>query len=394
MRGTKLFFLGLVVAMGLSVGCGDDDAVINTADASGGDGDGDGDGDAGEGDAGDSDAGPMLPDLDPEWLTVEPGGETICARGDEFRFFARGGTVNKLVIFFDGGGACWDAQTCGIGEALFSPTAEENLDDLEDGVGDNADPENPFRDWYQIFIPYCTADVHWGDNVATYTPEGGGEDIVINHKGQANVQAVLDWVYERFEAPESIFVTGVSAGAYGSIGWAPYIIDHYPDAEVSQLGDCGAGVITETFFEDSFPSWNSAGFIPDWIPALDVPIEELKIENLYIGIANHYPDHFFGQYNTDQDENQILYYVAMGGMEEDWSPTMRGKIDAIIDGADNFRSYIAGGVKHVILPYPEFYTYASDGVRIRDWVADIAAGEEVENVDCGEDCAEPEIVER
>ena len=76
---------------------------------------------------------------------------------------------------------------------------------------------------------------------------------------------MLDWVYERFRSPETIFVTGVSAGAYGSIGWAPHIIDHYPDSKVVQLGDCGAGVITDTFFMDSFPSWKAESLIPDWI---------------------------------------------------------------------------------------------------------------------------------
>ena len=29
-----------------------------------------------------------------------------------FHFWAKRGTVNKLVVFFDGGGACWDPLTC------------------------------------------------------------------------------------------------------------------------------------------------------------------------------------------------------------------------------------------------------------------------------------------
>jgi len=179
----------------------------------------------------------------------------------------------------------------------------------------------------------------------------------------------------------------------GSIGWAPYIIDHYPSSYVAQLGDCGAGVITDTFFSDSFPSWNAESFFPDWIEGLDVPIEELALEKLYIEIANYYPNHFFSQYNTHNDENQRFYYTAMGGEDEDWSPKMYEKIEAIIDAAPTFRSYIAGGVKHVVLPYEEFYTYQVDGVRLRDWVADIANGEPVDTVHCTE-CDEAELFER
>jgi hypothetical protein len=201
---------------------------------------------------------------------------------------------------------------------------------------------------------------------------------------------VLDWVYERFSAPETIFVTGMSAGSYGSIGWAPHIMDHYPRAYVAQLGDCGAGVITDSFFTESFPSWKADAILPDWF---DVPLEEMALEDLYIELANHYPENFFGQINTHNDENQRLYYVAMGGADENWSPAMYEKIQAIIDGAPTFRSYIAGGVKHVVLPYPELYTYQVDGVRLRDWVADIAEGVPVETVHCTE-CDAPELFER
>lgn len=387
-------FFGLcAVGLFLVAGCGDDDPmVLNGND----DGSVDEDfPDAAAGDAGDAgddagDAGPLVPELDSSWTKIAPGGDTICARGDDFHFFVRGGSVNKLVILFDGGGACWDAATCGVADAIFSPTADEELPEPGDGIGDITDGENPFRDWYQVFIPYCTGDIHWGDADTTYQPEGDVPEITIHHRGQVNTRAVLDWVYERFAAPETIFVTGVSAGAYGSIGWAPYVIEHYPGSHVVQLGDSGAGVITDTFFQDSFPSWNADSLIPDWI---DIPLDQLKLEDLYIEVANHYPEHFFGQYNTHNDENQRFYYVAMGGDDADWSPKMHAKIDAIIDGAPTFRSYIAGGVKHVILPYPELYTYESDGVRLRDWVADIANGEAVENVQCT-DCDEPELYVR
>ena len=371
------------------LGCGDDDDKSDSGSGPQHDASTNPGKDAGH------DAGPqaMLPDVDPVWTKIEPGGDTICARGDEFHFFVRGGTVNKIAIVFDGGGACWNAATCGLADAIFDPKADEALPDPGDGVSDNADAENPFKDWYQVFIPYCTGDVHWGDNVMTYPGQDGMPDVTIHHKGQVNTKAVLDWVYERFEKPDTVFVTGMSAGSYGSIGWAPHIMEHYPDSYVVQLGDSGAGVITDTFFQDSFPSWKADSIIPDWIAALDKPLEELKLEDLYIEESKAYPKNVFSQYNTNNDENQRFYYTAMGGKDEDWSPKMHEKIAAIIAGAPKFRSFIEGGTKHVVLPYPEFYTYASNGVRIRDWVADLANHKPVENVQCT-DCAEPEIVER
>jgi hypothetical protein len=227
----------------------------------------------------------------------------------------------------------------------------------------------------------------------TYPGEDGAPDVTIHHKGQVNTRAVLDWVYERFDKPDTIFVTGMSAGAYGSVGWAPHIMKHYPDSYVVQLGDSGVGVITDTFFQDSFPSWKADAVIPDWIPALDVPIADLTIEDIYIELSKAYPDNQFSQYNTNNDETQRFFYTAMGGKDEDWSPKMHASIEKIQAGAPKFRSFIEGGQKHVILVYPEFYTYASDGVRIRDWVADLASHKQVKNVACT-DCEEAETVKR
>ena len=35
-----------------------------------------------------------IAELGEGWNTIKPGGKTICARGDEFQYFVRKGTVN------------------------------------------------------------------------------------------------------------------------------------------------------------------------------------------------------------------------------------------------------------------------------------------------------------
>jgi hypothetical protein len=40
---------------------------------------------------------------------------TGCGRGAPYSFFFRPGTVNKVVIDFEGGGGCWDALTWCVG---------------------------------------------------------------------------------------------------------------------------------------------------------------------------------------------------------------------------------------------------------------------------------------
>ena len=333
---------------------------------------------------------PTLPALTKGWTQIAPGGDTVCSRGSEFFFIVRKGSVNKVVIDFMGGGACWNETTCSIAESIFN----ENLDVFEGqegdvnlpGIYDSTEEANPFKDWYHVFIPYCTGDIHWGNAEVDYGAAAG----VIQHKGAVNAQAVMDWVKENFSAPESIFVTGCSAGAYGAIGWAPRIIEMFPEAKVTQMGDSGVGVITDSFFKESFPRWNAWEILPTWIETLNLPEEELyklSLNDVYIRVANQYPNHLFSQFTTAFDSTQVFYYQAMGGgTEEEWTSKMREGIEQTHQKASNFRSFLAQGDQHCILPYTEFFTKETQGMTVSEWVADMVDGQPVENITCGDPC--------
>lgn len=332
----------------------------------------------------------LVDELDERWNEILPGGDTICSRGSEFAFYVRPGTVNKVVVEFQGGGACWDELTCGLADAIFNPDISSTRRGLSDagrltGIYDRDNAENPFRDWHHVYIPYCTGDIHWGNAQRTYD-EGGSGEVTINHFGAVNAQAALDWTYANFDDPDTVFVTGCSAGAYGSLGWAPYIMEHYTDAEIYQMGDCGAGIITEDFFEESFPAWNAVGILPDWIPALDpntVSYLDLSIPVLYGELGKYYPQHIVSQYNTIADNNQTFYFEAMGGSGVDaWSDAMVASIEEASSLADNFYAFIAAGDQHCVIPYEEFYSFEADGVQLVDWVRDLVSGEEIESRWC------------
>lgn len=357
-------------------GCGDDGVT-------GGEG---GSGAASQG--GGSGGVPTLPTLDPGWNEFLPGGDTICARGTEYAYFVHPGTVNKVIVDFIGGGACWNQLTCSVAGAIFS----EDVEDLRDavatgafsGIYDKENPDNPFKDWYHVVIPYCTGDIHWGDAITTY--DEGPEPITINHKGAVNTRTVLDWVYQNFSAPEQVLVTGCSAGSYGSALWSAHVMQHYASSQVIQFGDSGAGIITQEFFQDSFPSWSAEQAFPSWIPELDpaqVDLLTLALPDLYKGIANHYPQNFVSQYNTAFDDNQHFYYEAMGGGDVDeWSQQMLASIAEIDAGADNFASFIAPGEQHCIILYDNFYTVNAGGVRLVDWLRELVDQGSVESVSC------------
>ena len=338
---------------------------------------------------------PNLPtDLAEGWNEIKPGGDTICSRGTEYAYWVRPGTVNKVIIDFIGGGACWNAGTCGFADQIFSDTVDDVRDAVEandpHGIYDHEKAENPFKDWYHVVVPYCTGDIHWGDSVTTYSP-GTANEITINHKGAVNSRAVLSWVYENFSKPEQILVTGCSAGSYGAALWSADVMGHYADSQVFQFGDSGAGIITEEFFKESFPSWKVDQAFPKGIPELDptkVDIQALALPDLYAGIANHYPKSWMSQYNTVRDENQTFYFTAMGGSGVDeWSQLMLASIDEIEERAPTFDSFIAPGEQHCILLFDNFYTVNANGVKLSDWLGDKINGKAVQSARCeGVEC--------
>ncbi len=391
--------LAILLAVALAA-CGEEDAGDADGGGAAGSGDGQSDGSEPECEQGQvrvegNCVAPTLPDLGPGWTKMEPGGDTICSRGTPFAYWTRPGTVNKLLVYFQGGGACWNAETCSVGIGSIFKDAVVDADSPADGRGvfELENPDNPFKDWYIVYVPYCTGDIHWGDNTVTYPAVGGSPELTIHHRGFVNGAAVLDWIYENFNAPEFIFTTGCSAGAYASAMFGLYLMDHYRDTGVkgAQLADSGAGVVTPDWFAQSFSQWNVEANLPRWIPYFDeTHIEQYTMATAYIAGANFYPDMISAQYNTAHDWNQGFYYIAMGGTQEEWDAKMEQSVQQIAAEAPNFRYYVAWGDMHCIMPADYFYTYQVNGVRFSDWVEDLAAGEEVQNVHCT-DCESKEL---
>jgi hypothetical protein len=331
-----------------------------------------------------------------ELAVVEPGGETICSRGTDFRFFAVGGNTDKIVLDFAGGGACWNDITCGVADAIFSPEApsKEEIEGMvasgySPGFYDLDNPDNPFLGWTLVHIPYCTGDVHWGNNVVDYN-----DDLTIHHKGHVNFQAVMQWVKERYPDPSHIMVTGCSAGAYGAVGSSPHVQKTWPDTKLTVLADSGAGIITQNFFQDSFPNWNATEMVPWWLPELEgKSVDDLDIVSLYSAIVNGIPDMRVAQYNTAFDRDQIFYYDVMGGEAEDWHPKLVETLAEITARAPAFRHYTAPGPIHCLHPYDFFYEREVNGVAYSAWLYELAHGADApDTVACaGESCLDDPI---
>src|SRR5688572_712976 len=160
-----------------------------------------------------------------QWQVIEPGGDTACSDGSPYRFFVHPGDPARLLVEFEGGGACWSAETCAMEiftrRVTTDPEAVRQLG-LMVGIYDRGNPQNPFREWTHVYVPYCTGDLHWGNSARTYTSDGPA--YTIHHRGAANAAAALRWASENVPAPARVTVTGCSAGGYGAMVWGPGLL--------------------------------------------------------------------------------------------------------------------------------------------------------------------------
>src|SRR4029079_15086682 len=77
---------------------------------------------------------------------------------------------NTLVIWLNGGGACFSGASCLVNPRSFGLTDFQDTvrviasrkGHLKQGIFERTSASNPVRDWNQVYIPYCTGDLHAG----------------------------------------------------------------------------------------------------------------------------------------------------------------------------------------------------------------------------------------
>ncbi len=338
-----------------------------------------------------------LSDLDEGWNEVAGGGDTLCSDGSDYRFFARPGDPQKLLVYFQGGGACWNGRSC---DPDLDPTYIVNTDSLDlslaHGIFAFEEEANPFRDHSVVVAPYCSGDVHLGDSVTAYeaptTRQHPSHTFEVQHRGHVNGQAVLDWIYAHFFRPESIFVTGSSAGSIPSPYYAMLVAEQYPDAEMTQLGDASSGYRREVMSAIPEALWGTLDFMRELPELTETRLGDFTNELLYIVAGQRFPDHQFAAFDNAEDQVQKRF-LELAGYRANTIREFILRNQADIRGEiDNFASFIAGGDEHTILLRREFYTLHVGGSTLRDWVASLAAHDVVEDISCTR-CGRAEYLE-
>jgi hypothetical protein len=167
------------------------------------------------------------------WQQIELPG-TVCGNGSQYKFYVADNGSPNLVFYFEGGGACWDYATCtgqagGLGASNPNGLVDNYMAGFEpkyvSPIVNGNDPGLPFRSrtdlvtngWNVVYMPYCTGDVHVGNNVASYAdPTGKNPPIKWHHNGYVNTLSAIDYAHKRFPHVQKLLVSGFSAGGTGT----------------------------------------------------------------------------------------------------------------------------------------------------------------------------------
>jgi Pectinacetylesterase len=309
--------------------------------------------------------GQSAPTAPSDWQRIAPGGGTRCARGGAYAFWAKVADPRRLVVFFQGGGGCFDATTCAPGSAWFDDSVTSSDDpSFAGGMLDLSDRRNPFAGWSWVFVPSCTGDVHVGDTVARYGPTR------VHQRGWRNARAALEWAFRRLPSVESVLVTGCSAGSVGSAFHVPAVLDRWPLARVTQVGDSLAFVFHRPV---TLTGWRAHRHFP---PFFRIGARSFTMVEYLTALARRYPKRVFARFNHAGDDVQEAFYGAVGGRGGGFEPRLRAA-ETRLKRLPNYRSYLACGDEHCSFENEGFYSTRVDGVVLRDWVAGLAAGRDV-----------------
>jgi hypothetical protein len=306
--------------------------------------------------------------------TFDPDGGAgpICIAGTPYSVFTRQGNPSRLLVFEQGGGACWqDFYNCNIlSEAQEPPTARV-------GIWDFDSHDNPFADYSIVYMPYCDGSVFTGDNdvfdpafgVAIGVPAA----VVRFHRGLRNQSAGMDLARETFPNASRITVAGSSAGGVGAASFAPFLARFLYGNQVHLTVFNDAGPVTVNpdavaDIEARVADWQFEQFFPaSCVDCLD-PVDSTAIIRWRLDNDSTIREAF---YETDLDlTNRFFMDMLFDPVGfRDLVVTTHGAINAA--HPDRYKRFIVtGDTSHTALQSPLFYSQDANGVLLNEWARD------------------------
>lgn len=313
-----------------------------------------------------SSAAPLVAPANETWTWVDVPG-TACANGAPTGVGVNfTGKSNDVLVFLEGGGACWDGATCYGGQSVATyltgyGATEFATDPQRVLFSTTRDASNPFRDMNMIYVPYCTGDVHAGHNVVVYNYLG--VDHPTHHVGGDNLAIVLARVAATFPSAPRVWIAGDSAGGFGAALSVTLARATFPKATLGILDDSGQPIPPAP---DRWSAWKAAWKLetpPDCAacatdPSAYVHYYQTSHPDVTFGLLSYDPDPviatFMGlslsQFSSellatralvDQPGARTKYFVALGSSHvvmTTATPALTSWMQQMVDGSPSWAS--------------------------------------------------------
>jgi hypothetical protein len=294
---------------------------------------------------------------------------------------------SKVMIFLEGGGACFNATTCGGNSATYGALQFTGFPNAEGiaGIFSRADAANAVKDWNMVYVPYCTGDVHGGSATDVTVPGVIGAQQFV---GYDNMTRDLERIVPTFTATTQVLLTGQSAGGFGAALNYVQTTRAFAGPPVTLVDDSGPLMANPTLascLESSMLTlWGmSKTVIADCGSDCSDPGNSLS--QYWVHLSKTYPSapltfmdsvadgtitNFFGFGAT----NCTTFQAVTGAAYEAGLLDMRTKVAA----DSNAGLFLFAGDSHTSLvqAYTTRTAPASDGgtVKLEDWVSAVVGG--------------------
>ncbi len=206
-----------------------------------------------------------------EWYEVTPD-DAISSDGTEWHGIFRKGSENKVVVYFFGGGVSITGETSEGGTNFFATSMMGQDFVAQGGIGSTID-ENPFKDWTFIVIPYASGDFHSGTGEYHYTKNG--KEKVVYHNGYNNYSSYMNLIKEYIGEPDTLLITGFSAGGFATSLLADDVIDHFPKTENITVCVDSSLILYDGWHESAVNLWKAPEEISDRLTTDNIVLDSL-----------------------------------------------------------------------------------------------------------------------
>lgn len=300
-----------------------------------------------------------------ESTLVLPGGETRCIFSDStpFAFQVIPGDSDKLLFYFQGGGACWDKFSTTTGLCTTDASPQKLV-----GAFDRGDVRNEFKSHTIVHVLYCSGDIFGGDVVRDYNDKKG---VPVTQKGLANAQSAVDWVKQQQGAGHlastlsEVAVMGCSAGSIGAQLWGNQVLKALKWKTAAIIPDSYAGVFPEGTQGPLVKGYGfcSASFISDSLRA-KCDANVLTLQDINAEFMAEMPSVPYSFIQSKTDIVQQSFYVSIGitsNTTASITPTeFYNDVNTIFGTYNknhpNFLTYLVDGDQHCFSPSSIYLT--------------------------------------